>query len=97
MVNNNLGFVAFVNRSSRITIFFVKPFLQFFRQFNSKKFFTSNHLLVNLLSHDVGPIYHASTEVVINGTRAPGLIDDGDHAIVVVQVNLADVSLVRKQ
>ena len=52
------------------------------------------YLLVDFLSHDVRPINHAGPEIEVDGAGAPRVIDDGDHAVPVVQSNLADVGLV---
>ena len=44
-----------------------------------------NLLLVYFLSHHVGPEYHTSPEIVINRTRASGVVNDGNHVMVVVK------------
>ena len=44
-----------------------------------------NVLLVYFLSHHVGPEYHTSPEIVINRTRASGVVNDGNHVMVVVE------------
>lgn len=54
-------------------------------------------LLVNLLSHHVRPINHASSKIEVNGARASRFIDDGYDAVMVIQGNLADVSFVSEQ
>ena len=52
--------------------------------------------LVYLLSHHVGPINHSSSEIEVNGAGTACFIHNGNHAVVVIQSNLADVSFVRK-
>ena len=54
------------------------------------------NLLVNLLSHHVAPINHSSSEIEVNGAGTACFIHNGNHAVVVIQSNLADVSFVRK-
>ena len=48
-----------------------------------------NDLLVYFLSHHVGPEYHTSPEIVINRTRASGVVNDRNHVMVVVERNFS--------
>ena len=54
-------------------------------------------LLVDFLRHHVRPINHSCSEIKVNGARTARLVDDGNHVVVVVESNLADVSLVCEQ
>ena len=59
-----------------------------------KKEIMRENSLVYLLSHHVGPINHSRSEIEVNGAGTAGFIHDRNHAVVVVQSNLADVSFV---
>ena len=62
--------------------------------FLKKKEIMRENSLVYLLSHHVGPINHSRSEIEVNGAGTAGFIHDRNHAVVVVQSNLADVSFV---
>ena len=58
---------------------------------------TLHNLLINFLSHDIRPEDHTRSKVVINCTGTSGIINNGNHVILLVQRYFSYVRLVSEE